>query len=168
MNRLGYCLLASAFALGACSEPATAPVEGLSATASAPASAVDINETFTTVWDMFNPCNGEQIIGDARFHILLSTVSTRSGNTIVNFDVGTTFTGIGQVTALAYNGKTRSNSKFALGSDRSIVAASENEVRVTSQGSSDNFIAVVATHITITPEGTPTANHEVVKAICKG
>lgn len=169
MRSLQYLLAASCLALAACSEPVSGPVQTAVVTSGNRASVAVQNEVYRDVpAGFFNPCNGEQIIGTTRIHILVTSTDTRSGNSIFNYSTTMDFNGIGETTGTSYTGRTREAFKYSFGNDRATEFTVESEMRVISQGSPQNFTTTSRVHITMNATGIPTAEQEFVKAECRG
>ncbi len=167
MRRTLFLFAASCFTLTACSETTTAPEQASSEFAGRRAFAILTNDVQRDVpAALINPCNGEQILGTARIHFLLSTNDTKSGNTMTNLSTTLDFDGIGEVTGTSYNGKTREAFKYSLGTDRATEFSFDSEMRIISQGSAQNFSTTARVHVTFNANGTPTAESELVKSAC--
>lgn len=160
-----YVWLVPLFAIIACAEPMSPPVEA-EIVKGKTADAVLVNEKFDAAFDFGNPCNGEQIIGTATYHVFVATVNTRSGLSSANSSVSITWKGVGATTQTEYNGKLFSGINYTSGAGATQVSA-RDDLHVISKGSAPDFTATVYVHITIDANGDPKVIHEVYDSRCK-
>jgi hypothetical protein len=105
-----------------------------------------------------NPCrSGDFVNLSGRLHILIYTRSDGMGGFHLQSINDETASGRSLVTGIKFNGSDRYAHYFYAGAPFPAVDTYQHDLRLTSQGSEDNFLMRLQMHLTVNALGVPTA-----------